>query len=163
MASVSFDVKQGQQMSLLVNTVKAGSSVWIDWGTGTRTEYTNQNAYISGSDRLKGTRIDGSAAGTRVTVYGDLSGVDVSGFGEYGTAMGLWDNQIQAMDLQRPRPEILPTDTGIPSSLSTCRITPLSKFSTSATPALRLLTSLTIRTLSCLRHIRIRSVMRRKA
>lgn len=99
MASVSFDVKQGQQMSLLVNTVKAGSSVWIDWGTGTRTEYTNQNAYISGSDRLKGTRIDGSAAGTRVTVYGDLSGVDVSGFGEYGTAMGLWDNQIQAMDL----------------------------------------------------------------
>lgn len=99
MASVSFDVKQGQVMSLLVNTVKSGSSVWIDWGTGARTEYPNQNAYISGSDRLSGSRIDGTAAGTRVTVYGDLSGVDVSGFGEYGEAMGLWDNHIQAMDL----------------------------------------------------------------
>ena len=99
MASVSFDVKQGQAMSLLVNTVKAGSSVWIDWGTGARTEYTNQKAYISGSDRLSGTRIDGTAAGTRVTVYGDLSGVDVSGFGEYAAEFGLWDNHIQAMDL----------------------------------------------------------------
>ena len=99
MASVSFDVKQGQEMSMLVNTVTSGSSVWVDWGTGARTEYTGQNAYLSGSDRLTGSRIDGTTAGTRVTVYGDLAGVDVSGFGEYGVAMGLWDNQIQAMDL----------------------------------------------------------------
>ncbi len=99
MASVSFDVKQGQQMAFLVNTVKSGSSVWVDWGTGARTEYPNQNAYISGSDRLSGSRIDGTAAGTHITIYGDLSGVDVSGFGEYGASLGLWDNQIQAIDI----------------------------------------------------------------
>lgn len=99
MASVALDVKQGQQMAFLVNTVKAGESVWVDWGTGARTEYPNQNAYLSGSDRLSGSRIDGTAAGTRVTIYGDLSGVDVSGFGEYGASLGLWDNQIQAIDI----------------------------------------------------------------
>lgn len=99
MASVSFDVNQGQEFSFLANTVTDGGSVWVDWGTGTRTEYTDQNAYHSGSDHISGTRIDGSAAGTRITVYGDLAGIDVSGFGSVAPVFGLWDNHILAMDL----------------------------------------------------------------
>ena len=44
-------------------------------------------------------RIDGKAAGSIVTVYGDITAFDCSGFGEYGLEWGLWDNKINSMDV----------------------------------------------------------------
>lgn len=96
---IALTTKQGQQMSMLVNTASAGESVWIDWGTGTRTEYARQNKYTSGYTTLSGTRIDGTAAGTTVKIYGNVAGLDVSGFGDVAADFGLWDNAITAVDL----------------------------------------------------------------
>ena len=76
--SVAFTVPQGQKMSFLVNTATANGTIAVDWGTGTRTEYPDQTAYIPGSYRIGGTRIDGTAAGTTVTIYGDLAAVSAT-------------------------------------------------------------------------------------
>lgn len=97
--AITLTTKQGQKMSFLVNTVYNNGTVSVDWGTGTRTEYPGQNAYTSGYAELKGTRIDGTAAGTTVTVYGDVAGLDVSGFGDVAEYFGLHDNAITAIDL----------------------------------------------------------------
>lgn len=98
--SFSFTTNPGQAVSMLVNTLESNGTVSVDWGTGTRTEYTGQNKYTSGYAEIKGSRIDGTAAGNgTVTIYGDLAAVDLSGFGEYGLAMGLWDNQVKSVDL----------------------------------------------------------------
>lgn len=96
----SFTSIPGNDISVLVNTTENNGTVWVDWGTGVRTEYTGQNKYTSGYAELKGTRIDGTASGDGVVkIYGDLAGVDLSGFGEYGLMMGMWDNQVSAIDL----------------------------------------------------------------
>lgn len=97
--SVSITVAQGQKLSFLVNTHEANGTVSVDWGTGTRTDYEDQNAYIPGSYRIGGSRIDGTAAGTTVTIYGDLAAVDLSGYGDVAEDFGLWDNAITAIDL----------------------------------------------------------------
>lgn len=97
--SVAFTVPQGQKMSFLVNTASNNGTIAVDWGTGTRTEYPGQTAYTPGTYRIGGSRIDGTAAGTTVTIYGDLAAVDVSGFGDVAADYGLWDNAISAVDL----------------------------------------------------------------
>lgn len=99
MASVSFDVEPGHDFTFLANTTTEGGSIWVDWGTGNRMEYTGQNRYISGTSQIKGTRIDGSSAGNKITVYGDLAAIDVSGFGDMAEWFGLWDNHILGADL----------------------------------------------------------------
>lgn len=99
MSYVTFDVPVGNDLSFLVNVAESkNNSVWVDWGTGTRTEYPNQSAYSHGVVQIGGTRIDGTAAGSKVTVYGDLAAVDVSGFGDVAADMGLWDNHVTAFD-----------------------------------------------------------------
>lgn len=97
--SVSFTVPQGQKMSFLVNTASSNGTIAVDWGTGNRTEYPGQTGYTSGTYQIGGTRIDGTAAGTTVTIYGDLAAVDMSGFGDVAADFGLWDNAISAVDL----------------------------------------------------------------
>lgn len=97
--SVAFTVAPGQKMSFLLNTVDSNGTVEIDWGTGARTPYEGQNAYTSGSYQIGGTRIDGTAAGSTVTLYGDIAAVDASGFGDVAEDFGLWDNAITAVDL----------------------------------------------------------------
>lgn len=90
----------GNPISMLVNTLDNNGTVYVDWGTGNRTEYKGMNKYTSGYAELGGTRIDGTATGDgTVTVYGDVAGVDLSGFGEYGLMMGLWDNQVKEVNL----------------------------------------------------------------
>ncbi|MBO5029123.1 MAG: T9SS type A sorting domain-containing protein [Muribaculaceae bacterium] len=97
--SVSFDVTPGQELSFLVNVSNAkNKSVWIDWGTGSRTEYPDQYIYERGTIRIGGVRIDGTAAGNRVTVYGDIAAIDLSGFGDVAADFGLWDNHITGFD-----------------------------------------------------------------
>lgn len=99
-SSLSFTSTPGNPISMLVNTNENNGTVWVDWGTGTRNEYTGQNKYQSGYAELKGTRIDGTAAGNgTVTVYGDIAAIDLSGFGEYGLDMGLWDNKVSDIDI----------------------------------------------------------------
>ena len=98
-SSIVLTTTPGQSMSMLVNTTNNNGTVWVDWGTGTRTEYTGQNKYTSGYAELSGTRIDGTAAAANVTIYGDVAGLDVSGFGDAAEYFGLWDNAITAIDL----------------------------------------------------------------
>lgn len=99
MSSVSFDVTQGQEFSFLANTDTDNGSVFVDWGTGAKTEYAGQRRYESGYVEIKGKRIDGTAAGNRITVYGDIAGLDVSGYGDVAADFGLWDNHITGADL----------------------------------------------------------------
>lgn len=97
--AIALTTEPGQPISMLLNTVSAGESVWVDWGTGTRTEYKHQNKYTSGYSTLKGTRIEGTAAGNVIKIYGNVAGLDVSGFGDVAADFGLWDNAITAVDL----------------------------------------------------------------
>ena len=97
--AIALTTTRGQSISMLVNTVSAGESVWVDWGTGTRTEYKNQNKYTTGYTTLTGTRIDGTAAGDVIKIYGNVAGLDASGFGDVAADFGLWDNAITAVDL----------------------------------------------------------------
>lgn len=96
---ISFDVTQGNPFSFLVNTAQANGTVSVDWGTGTRTEYPGQSAYVLGSTECSGTRIDGTAASNKITVYGDIAAIDVHGYGDVAADFGLWDNHITGADL----------------------------------------------------------------
>ncbi|MDE7438409.1 MAG: T9SS type A sorting domain-containing protein [Muribaculaceae bacterium] len=96
-----FKTVPGNAISMLVNTKEYNGTVSVDWGTGNRTEYTGMNKYETGYAELKGTRIDGTAAGDgTITIYGDVEAIDLSGFGEYGLAMGLWDNQVSSVNFE---------------------------------------------------------------
>lgn len=96
---VRFSVAAGQKLSFLVNTTSAGGSVDIDWGTGSRTRYTDQYAYETGTTQIGGKRIEGTAAGDYFAIYGDIAAVDVSGFGDMAEVFGVWDNHITAADI----------------------------------------------------------------
>ncbi len=98
-SSVSFNTTPGQNLSLMVNTIDNNGTVYIDWGTGSRTPYTGMNAYTTGSPELKGARIDGTAAGQTVTIYGDIAAIDLSGYGDAAEMFGLWDNAVTSVDL----------------------------------------------------------------
>ena len=96
---ISVVTRPGQEMSFMVNTTTYNGTIYIDWGTGTRTEYTGQNSYTFGYLTLKGTRIDGTAAGETVTIYGDIAAVDFTGYGDVAEWFGLWDNHISSIDI----------------------------------------------------------------
>jgi len=99
-SSITFTTTPGNPVSMLLNTTENNGTVWVDWGTGTRNEYTGMNKFQSGYSELGGTRIDGTAAGNGIiTVYGNVAGIDLSGYGEYGQMMGLWDNLVSSIDL----------------------------------------------------------------
>ena len=68
-------------------------------GYRARTEYDGQRKYETGYVQIGGTRIDGTAASERITVYGDIAAIDVSGFGDVAADFGLWDNHITGVDL----------------------------------------------------------------
>lgn len=97
--AISFTTTPGQNLSMLVNTISSNGTVWIDWGTGNRTEYPRQNAYNPDYADIGGTRIDGSAAGSTVTIYGEVAALDLSGYGDVAEWFGLWDNAITSIDL----------------------------------------------------------------
>ena len=97
--SLSFTTTPGQSLSFLVNTTDYNGTIWVDWGTGTRTEYKGQTRYTSGTTQIGGSRIDGSAAGSTVTLYGDIAALDLSGFGDMAEWFGLWDNAVTAIEL----------------------------------------------------------------
>ncbi len=99
--SISFTTNPGQTLSFLVNTAESNGTVSVDWGTGTRTDYPGQSKYNSGYAEIGGTRIDGSAAGSTVTVYGDIAAIDLSGFGDVAEYFGLWDNHVTSIDLSK--------------------------------------------------------------
>ena len=99
--TVTFDVATGQAMSFLVNTTEANGTVEVDWGNGARIQFTGQNMYKSGTVNISGTRIKGTAAGEKVTLYGNIAAIDVYGYGDMATELGLWDNHITGADLTK--------------------------------------------------------------
>ena len=99
--SISFTTDAGQDLSFLVNTVENNGTIWVDWGTGTRTEYPNQRNYTSGYAELGGTRIEGSAASETITIYGDIAALELMGFGDAAEFFGLWDNKVQSINLDK--------------------------------------------------------------
>lgn len=96
---ISLSVAPDQQLSFRVNTITENGTVWVDWGTGGRTEYPGQRGYTTGGTELVGSRIDGKAAGSTVTIYGELAGLDINGYGDVAADFGLWDNHVEAIDL----------------------------------------------------------------
>ena len=98
-SSVVLGTENGRALSFCVST-NEGGLIEIDWGTGSRTPYSDIAVYQSGNYDFVGTRVDGTAAGDYVTIYGDIAGVDVSCFGEVGEEMfGLPDNHITTIDV----------------------------------------------------------------
>lgn len=98
-SSLSFTVDPGQELSFVVNTIANNGKIDIDWGTGTRMPYDNQYGYNQNSPEIKGTRIDGTAAGSTVTIYGDIAAINLEGFGDAADMFGLWDNHVKSIDL----------------------------------------------------------------
>lgn len=99
--SISFITNPGQELSFLVNTVENNGTVWVDWGTGTRTAYPNQMKYETGYAQIGGTRIQGTAAAEKITLYGDIAALELMGFGEDADLFGLWDNNVQSINLDK--------------------------------------------------------------
>lgn len=99
LSSITMTVAPGQEMSFIVNTTANNGTIWIDWGTGSRSEYPGQRGYTTAGTELHGTRIDGKATGSAVTIYGDIAGLDISGFGDVAADFGLWDNHVTAIDM----------------------------------------------------------------
>lgn len=97
--SVTLTVAPGQEMSFVVNTESPTDVISIDWGTGTRTSYTNVGTFSQPSLYISGNRIDGTAAGSKVTIYGNIRALNFEGFGDAAEYFGLWDNHIEAIDL----------------------------------------------------------------
>lgn len=126
-SSISFTVPQNQPLSFRVNTVENNGTIWVDWGNGSRVEFPGQRAYATGgSELVSSERIDGKAVGTNVTIYGNLAGLDVSGFGDVAADFGLWDNHITALDVTNaPDLKILTTDWNPISELDLSKNTKL--------------------------------------
>lgn len=92
---VSFEVEPGHLVSFTIGGFSPASKVEIDWGTGTRTPYTNLVSYKEGDTNFSGTRVEGKAAGKTVTLYGDLAALDISCYGEIGEELfGIPNNCI---------------------------------------------------------------------
>lgn len=101
LSSIAMTVAPGQEMSFLVNTTKNNGTIWIDWGAGSQSEYTGQRGYTTAGTEIAGTRIDGKAAGSTVTLYGDIAALDISGYGDVAADFGLWDNHVTAIDVTK--------------------------------------------------------------
>lgn len=100
LSSIALGVNVGQDLSFRVNTIKENDKIWIDWGNGGRAEYDEQRAYTGASLRLiSDKRIEGKALGNTVTIYGDLAGLDIDGYGDVAEIFGLWDNNVQSLDI----------------------------------------------------------------
>ena len=99
LSSIAFDVEKGQDFTFLVNTADNNGSVFVDWGTGARTEYDGQRKYETGYVQSEEPASTEPPQAKRITVYGDIAAIDVSGFGDVAADFGLWDNHITGVDL----------------------------------------------------------------
>ncbi len=98
-SSMTFTAPAGQNITMLVMTAEENGTVAVDWGTGGRTEYSGLRKYETGVVELKGTRIEGTPVNGTFTVYGDVSAIDLGGFGPDGEFLGLWDNAISSANI----------------------------------------------------------------
>ncbi len=101
--AISFTTDMGRNLSFCVSTLTPDGTIDIDWGTGVTTKYTGVPAYKEGSDELL-FRISGMAASETVTIYGDVVGLDISGYGDVAEWLGMWDNHVTALDLSKAAP-----------------------------------------------------------
>ena len=90
---ISFNTGQGQPLSIALGGISPQTPVQIDWGNGSKQDYTITSTGW--------TRIDGTAAGTTITVYGDVFAVNFESYGEYGEQIGLWNNRITGVDFSK--------------------------------------------------------------
>lgn len=86
----SFTTGEGQTLSFAIAADKNNTPVSVDWGNGSKQETTIGTGWK---------RLDGTAAGTTVTIYGDVTRANLESYGEYGEEFGLWNNKITGVDL----------------------------------------------------------------
>lgn len=86
---VKFSTGTGQALSFAVQAQEENTTIAVDWGNGAR------NESVIGTT-VK--RLDGEAAGDTITVYGDITMIDLSSYGEYGELTGLWNNKVTGID-----------------------------------------------------------------
>lgn len=99
-SSVSFSTENGRTLSFCVAAATPASTIEIDWGSGSRTPLSGIAPYNPANIDVVGTRINGKAAGNTVTLYGDITGVDISCYGEVGEEVfGFPNNRISAIDV----------------------------------------------------------------
>lgn len=80
------DVKSNTDMSFALETSEDGTEVLIDWGDGVQKSYTVNS---------KETRIDGNSKGNYVKITGPV----VSANFESYPGIGIWDNELQGVDV----------------------------------------------------------------
>lgn len=90
--SISLTVAEGQSLSFALGAAHNDTPIAIDWGNGSK-----QQATLT----TKWTRFDGTAAGTTITIYGDVTAANFESWGDYGLEMGLWDNKFESIDLTK--------------------------------------------------------------
>lgn len=87
---ISFTTAEGQTLSFKLYADANNTPVAVDWGNGSRQESTIGTS---------ATYFDGTAAGTTVKIYGDVTKADFESYGEYGDYWGLPNNNITGIDL----------------------------------------------------------------
>ena len=97
---ISFTVPVEQPLSFAVAVKKgADKNVQIDWGNGAKMEYAASDSKYTRVDGTAATPSDPEATESTITVYGDVSALNLESFGEYGTYVGAWDNKVSGIDL----------------------------------------------------------------
>lgn len=83
---IRVDVKSNTDLSFALETPEDGTEVLIDWGDGVQKAYTVNS---------KWTRIDGNSKGGYVKIVGLVVSANFESF----PGMGIWDNQLQGVDV----------------------------------------------------------------
>ena len=92
--AISFTTLQGIPLSFRLGGPNEVNSVEIDWGNGSRQEYTIPQ-YSDYS--IEGGRIEGTSVGTTITIYGNVTYANF----ESEPYFAGWDNQISSIDLSQ--------------------------------------------------------------
>lgn len=97
--SISFTTGIGQALSFQVSASGNNPKVDIDWGNGARNEYTLQKGKLVRIDGTAADSGDSSRTDTTVKIYGDVTGLNLESYGEYGESLGIWNNKVTGIDL----------------------------------------------------------------
>ena len=89
--SLSFTTNEGRTLQFSLAADNPNTSVFVDWGNGSRQEIKINN--------LNMTYVDGVAAGEKVTIYGDVAYANFESYELPGT--DLIDNEITSIDLSK--------------------------------------------------------------
>ena len=103
-SSISFTAPIAQSLSFALGAYKTTSEdpvVTIDWGNGSKQEYTVSQEKSTRIDGVAATPTDDTATMSTITITGDVFYLNLESWGEYGEEMGLWNNKIASLDLSK--------------------------------------------------------------